>query len=287
MKAFGMNNRSRQAAALDQFIITCTRVFVRRRRRWPGASASAFSLLGATASDRDFIALQFVVKRAARNPEAARSAFDGAAFVLQHEIDVGVLHLLQGSSASNLGLRGQAGTLELQLVHSEVVTLRQQDCTLQDVAQLANVPGPGVLLEGTHRRFLDSHFASGGVLGQTIEKMLREHRDVFHALAQWRHSERNNVYPKIKIAAKFLLPDQVQEFAVGCGDQPDVDGSVTHVPQTAKHAVFKDLEQLGLDLEVDVPDFIQEYGATIGNLEQTLFRIQSAGECAFFMTEKF
>src|SRR5271157_657652 len=287
MKAFGMNNRSRQAAALDQFIITCTRVFVRCRRRWPGAGGSAFSLLGATASGRDFVAFQFVVKRAARNPEAARSAFDGAAFVLQHEIDVGVLHLLQGSSASNLGLRGQAGTLELQLVHSEVVTFRQQDCTLQNVAQLANVPGPGVLLERVRCRFLDSHLAPGAVLSQTIEKMLREYRDIFHALAQWRHSERNNVYPEIKIAAKFLLPDQVQEFAMGCGNQADVDGSVTHVPQTAKHPIFQHLEQLGLNLQVDVPDFIQEYCATIGNLEQTLFRIQSAGECALFVTEKF
>src|SRR5271157_4297620 len=287
MKAFGMNNRSRQAAALDQFIITCTRVLVRCRRRWPGARASAFSLLRAIASGWDFVALQFLIKRAARNPEAARSAFDAAAFVLQHEIDVGVLHLLQGSGAANLGLRGEHGTLELQLVHSEVATFCQQDCTLQNVAQLANVPGPGVLLERVHCRFLDSHLAPGAVLGQTIEKMLREYRDVFHALAQWRHSERNNVYPEIKIAAKLLLPDQVQELAMGCGNQADVDSAVAHIAQTAKHPVFQHLEQLWLNLEVDVPDFIQEYCATIGNLEQTLFRTQSAGECALFMTEKF
>ena len=89
-----------------------------------------------------FKSLQFIVKRAARNAAAASSALDGATFVLKHEIDVRPLHLFLSSGAADQRLRAEGETLELKLMHGEVVVLREQDCALQDVAQLTYVAGP-------------------------------------------------------------------------------------------------------------------------------------------------
>src|SRR5271166_2835526 len=119
------------------------------------AEASGFSVLRSAASCGFLESLEFVVKRTACDPEAAGSAFDRATFVLQHEIDVGALHLLQSSAAGDLRLRVNIGTLELKLMHGQVVAFRQQYRPLQNIAQLTNIAGPGILLKGIHCRFLE------------------------------------------------------------------------------------------------------------------------------------
>src|ERR1039457_1712048 len=73
---------------------------------------------------------------------------------------------------------------------------------------------------------------------------------------------------------------------MGGGDQANVDGLVMNVFHTAKYAVFQHLEQLGLDLKVDVPNFVEEHGSAIGPFQQSLLGIDRAGKCAFGMPEE-
>src|ERR1017187_348160 len=73
---------------------------------------------------------------------------------------------------------------------------------------------------------------------------------------------------------------------MGGGDQANVDGLVMNVSHTAKYAVFQHLQQLGLDLKVDVPNFVEEPGSAIRNFQQALLGIDRAGKCAFGMPEE-
>ena len=74
---------------------------------------------------------------------------------------------------------------------------------------------------------------------------------------------------------------------MGGGNQPDVDRLVAHIAHTAKYPVFQHLEQLGLDLKVDVANFVEEHGSVVGHLQQSLLGTDRAGKRAFGMAEEF
>ena len=78
---------------------------------------------------------------------------------------------------------------------------REFDC----VAELANVPGPGIGREGPHGVLGERHALTPGALRMTFEQPAGDQRDVFEAITQrGRRVDAQRTQAVVEILAKLL-----------------------------------------------------------------------------------
>src|SRR5438552_3380619 len=97
--------------------------------------------------------------------------------------------------------------------------------------------------------------------------MVGQERNVFDALAKRRQFDRENVEPVVEILAELALFDRLLEVAIARGDHTNVDrylGSATQAPQPL---LFQYSQQLGLQLDLHLGDFVEQQGSAVGKLE--------------------
>ena len=73
---------------------------------------------------------------------------------------------------------------------------------------------------------------------------------------------------------------------VGRGDDAHVDLDRLDPAEPHELALLDDAQQLGLRLERDVADLVEEDRALVGELEQALLRVDRAGERALDVAEQ-
>ena len=76
------------------------------------------------------------------------------------------------------------------------------------------------------------------------------------------------------------------QIDVGRGDDADVDLDRLDAAEAHELALLDDAQQLGLGLERDVADLVEEDRALVGQLEQPLLRVDRAGERALHVAEE-
>lgn len=115
--------------------------------------------------------------------------------------------------------------------------------------------------------------------------MPKEHGDVSLALPQRRQV--NSAAPKAEVeippetARRRLFP----QVGVGGRDDPGVHPPGLGGPQWMKLAVFDGPQQLGLKVQRQLPDFVQEQRPAVGPFEQAgLVRLR-AGECSLLISD--
>src|ERR1700739_1779109 len=96
----------------------------------------------------------------------------------------------------------------------------------------------------------------------------------------------NHIQTMIKILAEAAFADESKEFHVGSGDDSHVDFNLLCPAQAHEFALLDDAQQLGLRFRADGGDFIEENGALIGDLKETLLGSDSAGERALDVPKK-
>ena len=92
--------------------------------------------------------------------------------------------------------------------------------------------------------------------------------------------------PVVEVAPEAVLADEVQQVLVRRGDEPDVHLAVAHVAQTPEAFLLQNLEELGLDGGVHVPDLVEKERTVMGCLEQAGLRDARSGEGALFVAEQ-
>ena len=90
----------------------------------------------------------------------------------------------------------------------------------------------------------------------------------------------DDVEPVEEILAEPALLHHLPQIDVGRGDDADVDLDRLHAAEPHELALLNDAQQLGLRLERDVADFVEEDRAAVGEVEQPLLRVDRAGERA-------
>ena len=73
---------------------------------------------------------------------------------------------------------------------------------------------------------------------------------------------------------------------MGRGQEPHVHLAVAHVPEPAVAQVLHDLQQLGLHLQVDVPDLVEEHRPAVGDLQEALLGRHRSREGALLVSEQ-
>src|SRR5579885_1897754 len=98
--------------------------------------------------------------------------------------------------------------------------------------------------------------------------MIYQQRYVFAAVAQRRYGDGNDVQAIIKIFAEGIFRDLLFEIAIGGGNNANVDRDFIGAADWTHTALLQNAQQLHLHGERHLPDFIEEDGPGIGDLEQ-------------------
>ena len=89
-----------------------------------------------------------------------------------------------------------------------------------------------------------------------------------------------------QVLAELAFVHHVAQIDVGRGDDPDVDLDRLDAAKAHELALLDDAQQLGLRLERDVADLVEEDRPLVGELEQPLLRVDGAGESALDVAEQ-
>ena len=116
--------------------------------------------------------------------------------------------------------------------------------------------------------------------GDFVEKILGHRRNVF-ILSRNAGNEWNRADAEIEIVAKLFLTNQLTYVLVRVRYQPHVDLPVAYVANATESFLFEHLQQLRLDLQIDVANFVEKDCAAMGHFEQSLLRSGRTGERAF------
>src|SRR6266853_1669001 len=176
--------------------------------------------------------------------------------------------------------------LEPRLVDGKSLALAQDHGALDHVLQLAHIPWPVVRLQQLQRLLADGADALPGLLGVTLDQVLRQDRNVVPALAQGRDPDGKDVQPIEEVLTKPTTLDSGLEIAVRRGDDTHIDGNRMSAPQAFDLAFLKYAQQGDLGLGGELPDFVQEDGAAVRGLEPPESPLEGAGERSLVVAEQ-
>ncbi len=210
-------------------------------------------------------------------------AFDAPARLLEGTQDVLALEGFQASGGGSGGRRFPGCEPVGQGEHG---AFRADDRPLDHVLQLADVAGPVVALELVHHSFGDLSDDSSETFAQAGHECGREQRDVFLALAKGGEGDGKHVDAVPEILPEASRPDLVLEVAVGRGDEAHVDRDRLRPSQPLELLVLQDAQELSLELEGKLPDFVQEERAAVGQLEAARLPGEGAREGPALVAEE-
>src|SRR3954470_597608 len=118
------------------------------------------------------------------------------------------------------------------------------------------------------------------------EKVLRENRDVFNALAKWRQLDRDDAEAIKQILAEDAATHCLLRIAVRGRDEADIyDRVVLLAADASQDAVLQHAEELRLNRMRHLGELVEEERSSVRDLEKTRLVSVSAGERALAMTE--
>jgi hypothetical protein len=97
--------------------------------------------------------------------------------------------------------------------------------------------------------------------------MFRQQRNIFSSIAKRGQVQRDDIDSVVEILAELSFPDQILEVLARRGDDANVDFDGLYAADAREFAFLQNLQQLGLRHGTEVPDFVEEQGAAVGELE--------------------
>ena len=159
------------------------------------------------------------------------------------------------------------GELCSQVIGRNPVILGHYDGALDDVLQLADITRPRVVGKHVQYPLFTSIHTLVQLSGIPLDKVVGQQRGVTGTLAESRDVDRHAIHPVEQVLAESPGPHLPRQVPVRCADQPDVNQPRLGLTNPANDLLIENLEQLGLDPEGRVADFVQEDRSTRGGLE--------------------
>jgi hypothetical protein len=154
--------------------------------------------------------------------------------------------------------------------------------------KFADVAGPAVAEEASIRSWGDGEVAGAAfALLELGEEVGDEFGQVLEVLAEGRDGDGEDVDAVVEVFAEAALGDHGLEVAVRGGDEADVGADELVAADAVEGLAFEDAEELGLEVEGEFADFVEEEGAVVGHFEFADALADGAGEGAFLVAEEF
>ena len=152
--------------------------------------------------------------------------------------------------------------------------------------QLADVAGPGVRLEPGHRRGRDAPHRDVEAGRVALDEVLGEALDVALAVAQRRRRDDGLGEAVVEVHPEGAAVDRLEQVDVGGGHQADVEVLGLAPADPLDGALLQHAEELGLDVQREVADLVEEEGAPVRALEMADARGHRPGEGALLVPEE-
>ena len=143
--------------------------------------------------------------------------------------------------------------------------------TFHNVAQLTDVAGPLVLLQGFHSLGLEGRDGFAHVLCDDFQEVANQQRDVILAFAQRRHLYDNDAQAVVEVFAEIPFLNLTLEVLVGGRQNAHIDGDLFLTSDAHNLVLLQGTQHLGLRWKAHVADFIQEERAAVGQFKVALF----------------
>ena len=149
-----------------------------------------------------------------------------------------------------------------------------------DVAQFADVAGPGVVLQLGDRVGCEALDSPAGLADELPEEMLGQSRHVVEAFAQRRHANLDDLQAIEQVLAKRPFANGLLQRLIRRGDDAHVDLDLVVAADSLERMPFEHAQELRLRARRHLADFVEEDRAVIGRLELADHLLGRAGECA-------
>ena len=144
---------------------------------------------------------------------------------------------------------------------------RENHGALDDVFELAHIAGPVIGRQRGHRRGRDRLNAFVQAARIFVHKVPHEEGNVVASLAQRRDHDGEDVQPVIEVAAKVFRGDHLRQVHVRGGDQAGIGMHGPGASQPLEGALLEHPQQLGLQLEGQIADLVEQQRAAMRQLE--------------------
>ena len=104
------------------------------------------------------------------------------------------------------------------------------------------------------------------------EEVAHDERDVLLALAQRRHVDRHHREAEVEILAELALLHLALQVLLGRRDDADVDLDGAVAADAPDLALLEHAQELGLQVERQLAELVEEDGAAVRQLERALPR---------------
>src|SRR5256885_3000450 len=119
-----------------------------------------------------------------------------------------------------------------------------------------------------------------------VQEIPQNKSHFFPPIGQRGNLKMDHVQAMIQIFAEAAFTHQREQVDVGSRYDAHVDWEVLGAAETHELALLNHAQKLGLRFRADSGDFIEEYGALIGDLEKPLLGCNRAGEGPLPMAEQ-
>ena len=126
----------------------------------------------------------------------------------------------------------------------------------------------------------------GQVPAVFLDEMVHQERDVFGPLAERGHRDREDIQAVPQVGPETARAHLVVEPPVGGRDQAHVGLQRDVAPDALELAVLDGAQQLGLEVEGQFADLVEEERAVVGDLEAAPALRVGAGERPFLVAEQ-
>src|SRR5271165_2226047 len=177
--------------------------------------------------------------------------------------------------------------LQLRDWHIQLAALCENNCAFDEVLQLAHVTGPRGVRQHFHCSLRDRSDFLPHSSGQLRHKIVNKQRNVFSSLTKRRDLNRKHVQSIKQVFAKLAFANHCGKVLVcRCNDsRVDMDGF--GAPQTLELLLLNGAQQLGLQFQADVTDFVEKERTMIRKLESAFLLYQGSSESPFLVPKKF
>src|SRR6185295_11134421 len=157
--------------------------------------------------------------------------------------------------------------------------------SLDDVLELANVPGPRITLQRVHHRLWHLRDLAAQLTLVAVDEEPHQPRDVLRPVSKRRQVNRIHTQAIVQVSPKRSGGDRRLQVAMGGGDHAHVDTLRARRSDALELAFLQHAEELHLNIRRQVTDLVEKDRTAVGQLEPAGPRGHRAGKGASLVAE--
>jgi len=183
-----------------------------------------------------------------------------------------------------LAFQAQVGQPQVLRLHHAVAA--GQQAVVDDVLQLADIAWPAVLDQLGLGFGAQLHRPVAQPLAVAADEVPGQWQDVPRPVAQRVQLQGHHVQPVVQVFAEMPGVDRLLQLHVGRRQHPHIDRDTLARAQAHHFTLLQHAQQLDLDRQRQVTDFVEEQRAAVSLFEPAGLGCQGTGKGTFFMAEQ-